>query len=315
MLKQCCQPTGTWFGLKRLPISHTENAAMGQHVQNHSFMASSPSSTETSFFSRKDCQKGRGARGEKCPPPPFSRWFGQRLLVSPGGKIFLSRWIREEEGEKTTWSRGPWSSLWGSPGPRRVVPWFGIKPLPAEGHQGTRGGCRPQTSIRCPPDALRFCAFGRSPRRRLGMPGGTVLGKKIRPKLLAGLCQFGGAAVLGRAGPYLGGFPSARHAERLPSSSACLLPDCDCLASGTSWLNHLEIFPQKFLLALWNCIWKLASVESCCGRLALIQNGNTGKCDIFRGWKCSLTPSSAGGMLEEFFSRYDPLLSPHSIPR
>ena len=178
------------------------------------------------------------------------------MLVSPGGKSFLSHCIREEDGEKTIWPRGPWSSLWSSTGARRVVPWLGITPLPvaAEGHQGTRGGCQPQMSIRCTPDALRFCTFGSSPRKRLGVPGGTVPGKKSRQMLPTGLCWFSGAATLGRAGPCLGGFPSARHAERLSSSSACLLPNCDCLASGTGWLNCLEISPPQFLLALWNCM-------------------------------------------------------------
>lgn len=138
MLKWSCQPTGRWFGLKILPMSHAENVAMGQDVQNYSFMACSPSG-EMWVFSRKDCQKGKGIQGEKCPHPPFSHWSGQCVLVSPGGKSFLSRCIRKEEGEKTIWPRGPWSSLRASTAPRRVIPWFGIKPLPvaAERHQGT----------------------------------------------------------------------------------------------------------------------------------------------------------------------------------
>lgn len=59
-----------------------------------------------------------------------------------------------------------------------------LNPLPvaAEGHQGTRGGCQPQMSIRHTPDALHFCAFGNSAGKHLGMLGGTVPGKNSREK-------------------------------------------------------------------------------------------------------------------------------------
>lgn len=126
-----------------------------------------------------------------------------------------------------------------------------LNPLPvaAEGHQGIRGGCQPQTSIRCTPDALHFCAFGNSAGKHLRMPGGTVPGKNSRENLPAGLCWFSGATALERAGTCLGGFPRGRQAGRLSSSSAYLLPGCDCLASGTA-LAGCAPHPPQFLLAL-----------------------------------------------------------------
>lgn len=140
--------------------------------------------------------------------------------------------------------QGVWSSLWGSTGPRRVVLWFGIKPLPvaAEGPRGTRDGCQPEGGLS---GAHLMCfisePFGSSLRKHLGIQGDTVLGRRAAKRCL-----------LGHA---LEAYLRARHTESLSRSSACLLPCCDCLAAGTGHLNRLEIPrpsppPPQFLLAV-----------------------------------------------------------------
>jgi len=239
MLKWSCQSTGRQYGLKTLPVSHTENLGMGQGVQNYSFMDSSTSSTKMWVFFKKGLPKRERAPGKEMPSPaPFSHCSGQCLLVSPGGKSFPSHCVREKEGEKTTWSRRAWNST----GPRRVVPWFGIKPFPvvAEGHQGTRGGCQPEG---CPSHAHLTHHISAllevAPGNALGCQEIQSRGRRTDRSL-----PLGSAAALGRAGPCLGGFPSPRHIEHFPSSSACHRPDCNCLAAGTGWLNRLKFSPK-----------------------------------------------------------------------
>lgn len=198
-----------------------------------------------------------------------------------------------------------WCSLWGSTGPKRLLAWFGTKPLPivAERHRGSRGACQPHTSIGCTSNTLNFCQSGRRPRKHLRIFGGMVMGKKSRQKLHTGLFWFSGSAVLGRPGWCLGGFPRARNTETAFVQLFCLCPATLGLPGSWHWLSEsLGNFPSK--ISLISLELHLKIVESCSGYFTVIWNGKmafgTGKNDIFWGWKCCLSPSFSGEMLEEF---------------
>lgn len=93
-------------------------------------------------------------------------------------------------------------------------------------------------------------------------------------------------------------FPQSR-AELWFSSSMSFLPGHDCLASGIVWKLSQKIPPTSselhFKKAL-NSIQQKAAVASSLWSAMEIW----GNMMISRRWECSLTPSSAGGMLEEF---------------
>lgn len=188
-----------------------------------------------------------------------------------------------------------WCSLWGSTGPKRLFPWFGIKPLPiiAERHRGSRGACQPHTSIGCTSNTLNFCQSGRRPRKHLRIFGGMVMGKKSRQKLHTGLFWFSGSAVLGRPGWCLGGFPRARNTETAFVQLFCLCPATLGLPGSWHWLSEsLGNFPSKISLI---SLWKAALATSLWSEM-----GTLGKMTFFWGWKCCLSPSFSEEMLEEF---------------
>lgn len=144
-----------------------------------------------------------------------------------------------------------WHSLWGSTGPKGLIPLSGIKPLlvVAEEHRGARSACQPHLSIGWTSNALNFSQSGHSPRKHLGMLGVLVVGKKSRQKLHTGLSWFSGSAVLGRPGEYLGGFPRVRNTETAFVQLFCLCPARLGLSGFWHWLSEsLGNYPSKISL-------------------------------------------------------------------
>lgn len=264
MLKQSCQPTGRWFGLM-LPVPHAENVTMGQDAQNHSFMASSPSSTGLP-------KREKGSGGEM----PSSSLLPLIWMAF----VAISKWQKLSEtcynigrGWEDNRTQGVWSSLWGSAGPRRLVPWFGIKTLPvaAEGPRGKRDGCHPEGGLS---GAHLMCfisePFGSSLRKHLGMQGNTVPGRRVGKKVALWPCLEG---------------LSQSQAHRKLVQIFCLSPARLWLPGCWRWPPESlgKSSPSKFLLAVWNRILKCLFAEICCGQFTVIWNGNTGKRDIFQG--------------------------------
>lgn len=245
-------PTGKWFGLNILPTSHAENVAMGQGVQNCSFMDGSPSSAEIYLFQGRIAKKWREIRERNAVTPPSPAELGCIF-----GKAAAKRWQKVLEvlykrgrGWEDNMSHMLWRSLRGSTGPKRLIPWSGIKPLlvVAEEHWGTRDACQPHLSTGCTSKALNFCQCGHSPRKHLGMSGGVIVGKS-RQELHTGLFWFRGSAVLGRPGQHLGGSPRAWNTETAFVQLFCLCPARLGLPGFWHWLSEsLGNFPSKIPL-------------------------------------------------------------------
>lgn len=140
--------------------------------------------------------------------------------------------------------------------------WVGFTPatVAAGEHRGARGAA----NQRCPSGDAHLMPYTSTPLEIV--PGNVPAcrevgrGKKSRQKLPAGLCWFSGAAVLARAWQT----PQSQACRALVQFFCCLLPDGDCLPSGTGWLNHLEILPPMFLLALFSPQFKIFGGKLLC---------------------------------------------------